>query len=296
MDNYNCWACDFSDKTGEGNLARLFVKKKFTQNNYQIFTLDNIKILNFLNGKILNYKYFSPIIGILFCWYFFLRRKRLVYLNYLPLWNFLLFIFLPPSTLLGPITGGALYKNNDQLFIRKYLFPLFYRVSLFFLKYRNTKLIFSTSLLKKYVPRKLRKKIDFNFVFNLIKKRAKKNKNIDFVIYYKKHKNKINFFPYELVKKISIQGYKVIIVGDYLNITSVVNKGFVSNKKLQELLSRAKYTVASEENIYSIFVIESINNNVKILISKSSKKRIKDQYKNFIFYSSKKIDKKLYKC
>jgi hypothetical protein len=295
MDKYYCWACDFSDKTGEGNLARLFVKKSFPQNNYQIFTVENIKLLDFTNSKLLNYKYFLPFIGIIFCWYFFIKRKKIVYLNYLPLWNFLLFIFLPPSTLLGPITGGAQY-NNGQVFIRKYLFTLFYRISLFFLKYRNTKLIFSTSLLKKYVPIKLRKKIIFNFVFNLIKKRAKKNKNIDFVIYHRKHKNKINFFPYELVKKISTQGYKIIIVGDYLNITSVVNKGFVSNKNLQELLSRAKYTVASEENIYSIFVIESINNNVKILISKSAKKIIKDQYKKFILYSSKKIYKKLYKC
>ena len=30
-----------------------------------------------------------------------------MYLNYLPLWNFLIFILLPPKTLLGPITGGS---------------------------------------------------------------------------------------------------------------------------------------------------------------------------------------------
>ena len=55
MDKYFCWACDFSDKTGEGNLARLFVKKKFTQNNYQIFTVNNFCILNFINYKFINF-------------------------------------------------------------------------------------------------------------------------------------------------------------------------------------------------------------------------------------------------
>ena len=48
MDKYFCWACDFSDKTGEGNLARLFVKKNYIQSSYQIFTTNNIKSLNFL--------------------------------------------------------------------------------------------------------------------------------------------------------------------------------------------------------------------------------------------------------
>ena len=59
MDKYYCWACDFSNRTGEGNLARLFIKKSYLQ-NYQIFTTSNIKFLK--------YKYLSPLIGILFCW------------------------------------------------------------------------------------------------------------------------------------------------------------------------------------------------------------------------------------
>ena len=44
MDKYYCWACDFSDKTGEGNLARLFVKKNYPQNNYQILIQERDQI------------------------------------------------------------------------------------------------------------------------------------------------------------------------------------------------------------------------------------------------------------
>ena len=68
MDRYNCWACDFSDQTGEGNLARLFLKKNYKHNTYRIFTVSNIKILN--------YKYLSPFIGILFCWYLLIKGKK----------------------------------------------------------------------------------------------------------------------------------------------------------------------------------------------------------------------------
>lgn len=68
MDKYYCWACDFSNKTGEGNLARLFIKKIIFQRNYKIFTSNNIKILG--------YKYCSPFIGMLLCWYFFIKGKK----------------------------------------------------------------------------------------------------------------------------------------------------------------------------------------------------------------------------
>jgi hypothetical protein len=95
MDKYICWACDFSDKTGEGNLARLFVKKNYAQSTYQIYSPNNIKCLNFFCTSIFNYRYISPLIGILFCWYLFIKGKKVAYLNYLPLWNCLVFIFLP---------------------------------------------------------------------------------------------------------------------------------------------------------------------------------------------------------
>ena len=130
-----CWACDFSKNSGEGNLANLFVSKKFN-NNYKIYTPHSLSI-NKKFISIINYKYISPLIGIITCWFFFIKNKRVAYINYLPLWNFLIFALLPPKTLLGPITGGAHFVEENKL-IRGLLFPFFYRISEFFLIIRNT--------------------------------------------------------------------------------------------------------------------------------------------------------------
>jgi hypothetical protein len=272
MDKYYCWASDFSDKTGEGNLARLFIKKKCNQNNYQIFKINNIKILN--------YKYFSPLIGIIFCWYLFIKGKKVVYLNYLPLWNCLIFIFLPPKTILGPITGGAYYKKKK--FIRRFFFPLAYKISEFFLNLRNVKIYFSTELLKKYLYLSTIERSNFNFVLNYYQKKISQKKEIDFLIYYRIHNNKDSFFPNNFIKKLTSLNFNIHIIGDRLNNPLVRNHGYLDNISVNKLLSKTFYSIASGENIYSLFTIECINHNVKILIDCSEKNKINFFKKNFI--------------
>jgi len=272
-----CWACDFENSTGEGNLARLFIKKNFALGKYRIFTLNNIKILN--------YKYLSPLIGILFCWYFFIIRKKTVYLNYLPLWNFLLFIILPPKTIFGPITGGAYYKKKNVL--RKFLFPFFYKISEFFLNLRNIKIYFSTELLKQYLNKTTIKRSSFNYVLNYYKKKNIQPKTIYFLIYYRTHKNKESFFPYNLIKILVQLNYKVHIVGDFLKNVLVVNHGKLNNNSINKLLSKTYFSIASEENIYSIFTMECINNSVKVLVDNQQKGKIKFFRKNFIILNLK---------
>ena len=62
------------------------------------------------------------------------------------MWNFLVFLLLPSSTILGPITGGALYskKNFANFFIRRFFFPVFYKISEFILlaKYKKSCSVF----------------------------------------------------------------------------------------------------------------------------------------------------------
>lgn len=285
MDKYYCWACDFSERTGEGNLARLFIKKNYTQSNYQIFTINNVRILNFINSKILNYKYFSPLIGVLFCWYLFIKGKKVIYLNYLPLWNCLLFIFLPPKTIFGPVTGGAYHKNKSL--IRKFFFPIAFKISELFLNFRKINLYFSTELLKKFLNKSTIKKSKFNYIFNYYKKKDYQYKEIDFLIYYRKHNNKETFFPYNFIKKLIHLNYKIQIVGDRFNSKYVVNHGFISNKKINHLLSKTFYSITSDENIYSLFTIECINNNVKIITDINNKKKIKFFKKNFVILNLK---------
>jgi hypothetical protein len=273
MDKYYCWACDFSNKTGEGNLARLFIKKNILQRNYKIFTINNIKILG--------YKYFSPLIGILFCWYLFIKRKKVAYLNYLPLWNCSLFIFLPPGTIFGPITGGAYYKK--QILLRKFCFPIAYKISEFFLNLRNVKIYFSTELLKKYLTKSTIRKSNFNFILNNYQQKKICKKEIDFLIYYRIHKNKEDFFPYDLIKKLISLNFEIHIVGDYLKNSSVFNHGYIDNNKIQKLLSKTFFSITSNENPYGLFAIECFNNNVKLIIQKSEIKKITYFKEKFIF-------------
>jgi hypothetical protein len=282
MNKYSCWACDFSDKTGEGNLARLFVKKNYTQSNYQIFTPNNIKSFSLFNTNIFNYKYISPLIGILFCWYLFTKGKKVVYLNYLPLWNCLIFIFLPPKTILGPITGGSYFKNN-QYFIRKYIFPILYKISEIFLLIRNSKIYFSTDLLKKYLLKYTIKKSQFNYIFNFFSETIKIKKNIDFLIYYRKHPNKEMTFLDYFIKRLIFLKFKIHIVGDRYYNKSVINHGYINNKKINLLLSKTFFSITSNENFYTLFNMECFNHHVLVLVDKKNKKYIKYFKEKFLF-------------
>ena len=205
----------------------------------------------------------------------------------MPLWNFLIFALLPPKTLLGPITGGA-YFGKKQYFIRKFLFPILYKISEFFLIIRRTQINFSTDLLKDHLFFSTIKKSNFNYVFKYYSKKIYKKKDIDFLIYYRKHKNKETLFPFLLIKKLTQLNFKIHIIGDYLKNIYVKNHGYLNNKKVNNLLSRTYFSIISNENPYTMFTIECLNNNVKILVDLSQKKKIKYFKKQFIFLDLKK--------
>ena len=289
-EEYFCWACDFSKISGEGRLANLFIKK--FDNSYKmikVYTTDNFESKYKLINIIIRYKYISPLVGIFFCWFFFFKKKNIVYINYLPLWNLLLFILLPPRTILGPITGGAKFNKNYQYFLRKYFFILFYKASELCLLLRRSKINFSTDLLKNYINRYTLSKSKFNYIFNFIKKNSKEFKNNDFLIYYKKHLNKENLFPFQFIKKLVSLNYKILVVGDNLKIFGVKNIGFIDNKKVNSLLSKTFFSISSGENPYSLFSIECINNHVKIIAEKKQKKEFKFFKDSFLFLDYEKI-------
>jgi hypothetical protein len=148
-------AIDLMTKNLENELV--LVEKKIAE----IKTLEQSfinKDNSFFKKKIINkdsllHKYFGPFYGIYYLW--LNRDKNIIYINYLPLWNFLIFLFLPKKTIIGPITGGVyhgkVYSFNS--FIRKYIFPIFYKISVFIIYRKFKGVIFSTDLLKNYIPK-----------------------------------------------------------------------------------------------------------------------------------------------
>lgn len=292
MKKVYCWACDYSKNSGEGNLANLFVNKKFNYKyKYVIYTPYKLNITKRFKN-IINHKYISPLIGIIFCWFFFIKKEKVAYINYLPLWNFLIFLLLPPNTLLGPISGGAFFEKKNNLF-RRFLFPIFYKISEFFLIIRKTDIIFSTELLKKYLFNYTIRKSYFNYIFKYYSKKKGSNKNIDFLIYYRKHKNKEALFPYNFIKNLIKLNFKIQIVGDHLKNPHVKNHGYINNKKINKLLSKSFFSLISNENPYSLFTMECLNNNVLILADNNQKTKIKYYKKNFIFlnFNNKYVNK-----
>lgn len=286
--NIYVWACDYSENTGEGRLARLFIKKYNFQKKYNFF---------FNQKKILKFRYISVFAGIFYCWSKFLKNQKVIYLNYLPFWNFIIFLLLPPNTILGPITGGANFdqSNTFQFFVRKKIFPIFYMISEKIVLFRNFKLVFSTILLKKYLSEKTIKKSKFDFVLNYYFKNKKKvKKKYDFVIYYKNHINKKNLFPLNFIKKLIIQNFSIIVVGDKLNLRNVKNAGFINNNSTKLIQSQSRYTIVSEENIYSLFTLECLSNNLKILADIKLKKQIYFKKNFFYFIDYKKCNNFLF--
>ena len=168
--------------------------------------------------------------------------------------------------------------------VRRFFFPLFYKISEFSLNFRKSKLIFSTDLLKKHLLKKTIRKSNFNFVVKnfFLKKKLFKKKKIDFLIYYRKHENKESFFPYDFIRGLVKLKFKIYVVGSKLNLPSVKNYGIISNKKILNLQSQSKYTIMSGENPYSFFILECLSNKVKIIVKKGMINKFTFSKKNFI--------------
>lgn len=283
------WSSDFEEFTGEGILARSFISNIFknykgvikikSNNGEYIFFNKKIKTLKYSNYKnnFFN-KYIKLFFAIIYLQKYNNKGYKTFYVNYLPLWNFLIFLLLPKKTLIGPITGGKYIhkKNNLNSLIRKYFFPFFFKISTRILVKKYSHISFSTKMLKNYLPKRfLRYSLfEINLIcFNLQKKRKK---DIDFLFYYRKHVNKSNDFLLKLINKLVSKNKRVYLVGDKLHIKNVINLGNVKRSTLLRYLARTKFSINSGENFYSLFALDCISNYVTIYMDK--KKFIEKNY------------------
>ena len=269
--NIYYWASDERKNSGEGILANLFISdiKKY----YTKYTLINT------NNKKKNYnkfynKYILNILGALRLWIHFFQGYKIIYINYLPIWNFLIFFILPPKTIMGPITGSSIHNRNSLLniFFRKYLFNLFEKISLLIVFYRQKKVLFSTELLKFSLKKSHRMKSYFNYALSsfegFLKQRVKK---IDFLIYHRMHDNKNNSLIKYFLENSMHKKLKIIVFGDRINSNNVQNMGYISRDKVKKLLTNAKFTFGSSENFYTFYVLDAISRNVVIFYDRNLK-------------------------
>ena len=295
------WAWDFSPHTGEGKLARLFFnfyKKKFKKEKLIIETPNGY----YPNGKLyetiknnkkkinynLSYRYLSPFVG-LFKIYVnnFFYKKKTIYLNFLPIWNTLLFIFFPQKTIIGPITGSDLYsKNTLRSYIRFFIMPVFIFISKMIIKFKYSKIYFSTNLIN-YKNNNAQNLFQIQYLKSLVK-RKKIKKDIDFIFYFRKHNNKHLMEEIYFINQLISLNYKVKICGDCPNGNKKNYVGFLSNSKLSKMLDRCKFVLSSYENPFSFFVLDAINSNVNIFFHIQHQKYIKDVFTDYNLINLKK--------
>ena len=280
MKKYIAWCCDYRKDTGEGLLARKFVKKYYKNKKIKIF---------FPKKKFFFKDYLYPYFGIIILWFHYMKGKKTIYINYLPFWNFLIFIFCPPKTIFGPITGSIQINKINSLksIFRLFLFPIFYKVSLFILNLRCKKILFATNILKKFFNQKILEKSILNFIL-IDLKIYKKNlrKKYDLIIYFRKHENKFFSHHFELINDYLKKNKKILVIGDVLEINGVNNYGRVNRTNLINLIKQSKFSLSGDDNVLSLFNLECLKHNVKVIYNKKLSFQIpNDLKKKFLSYN-----------
>ena len=255
------WANNKNANAGEGILAENFIELlKKREKNYLFKNINNFQF-----SQSFFYNYITPYLGILKIWYLHLRNYKVCYINYLPIWNFIIFLFLPKKTILGPITGTKSKKNIFYFFLKE--------ISKLIIKTRFKKAIFSNDM---FYDEFNSKKYLFNFVlFGFKKNFKKKHKIFDFVFYYKKNSNKGNNFYIELINELSIDK-SIAIIGDkvkkkFKNNKNIHNFVSLSRKKSLNIISKSKFGLASKENVLSFFTLDCISNQLVVFYNNDLK-------------------------
>ena len=295
------WACDFSSFRGEGILARNFACELSIYKKIDIHIKSPENSYLITNGKIKKYKkkykkkinfgllqnYYWPVHGIFYLWKFYFTKNKTLYLNFMPLWNFLLFYFLPPKVIIGPITGFMPKKKieNFSSLIRIILIPFFYKLSLLIIFKRFKSIIFSTNLLKKNFLVKDYSKLYFNYLISSNLSNEKiiyKNKYIDLLIYNRNYSVKEHHKLNNLINYLLKKGYKVCCMGDNLDLKGLKNYNIVSRARALKLLQKTKLVISSPENPYSLFTMDALKMGAKVLFDNQYNKKL-----SFIKYNPK---------
>ena len=285
------WASNTNTNSGEGILANSFlnlIKKKY--NNKII-----LKNLNkFKRKESFIYNYILPFWGVIKIWKCYLNNKKVCYVNYLPIWNFLLLIFLPKETILGPITGTNTKNNLIYFFFKK--------IGIFILIKRKKKILFSHDQFKKYFYRK--ENIFYNFlIYDFKKKKNLNKKNYDFIFYYRNNNNKGNNFMINIINQLS-KKFKIAIIGDKFNFfddnKNIVRFNNLTRKSAIQIIAKSRYSIASKENIFSYFTLDCLSKELTVFYKNDlnlnnfcySNMLVGIDYNN-LSYSLKKIKKEI---
>lgn len=271
------WSSDSSAKSGEGILANKFLSDLKKYKKSQVIKVPNN--YKFQNITIKNYIY--PFIGIFKLWIKYLKGYKICYINYLPLWNFLIFFLLPSKVILGPITGTI---SSERNFLFKTIFE---KISIFIIKIKFDKCLFANNFYSNFFKSHFHNYIIKNLKFSKIKK---KKKVYDFVFYYrKKYDDKLILF--HLIKYLNQKKYKIVVIGEKINLKNIICFGSVRRKKLNNILLKTRCAIANKENLYSYFTQNCLTYNLTVFYNHEFTKLEKFKLNNFYAIPYNNLDK-----
>lgn len=265
------WATDYSFKSGEGVLAKKFVKDLEKNKKIKCINILNKNIFDTKKRNSFAHKYLLPYYGVIKIWIEYLKKNKVCFVNYLPLWNFLIFLSVPPNTILGPITGSISKK-------RTFLFKNFFEnLSIFIIKKRFKKCLFANNFYQKEFSSQFHNYIIKNLKFE---KTLKKKCKFDFIFYYRKNYD-LDFYQKKIIFKLSNQNFKIALIGDKLNNKNIINFGYTNNNKLIKIISKTKCAIGNSENLYSFFIQSCLSKNCIVFYNKEFKKLENFDLNNF---------------
>ena len=261
------YAVDLNPMGGEGVLGSTFLRMLgrkylihrcwFRENQYNqdakqnLFTKYALPILYALEIRLLS---------------FFFRKRVYCYINYLPLWNTLLYLILPRNTILGPITGGRTdekyyRQQKTQKLVRHYIFPFLYKMSSFLIERKFPKALLGTDYLSRYFSQTYTVFSNFCFCATPVDFDSTQfepaTRDIDFLFYLRNHPSKYYIETVDLIDQLRTK-YKIIVVGDVDDRIRDISLGYQSRSSVLSLMKRSRITVSLSTNFYSLFFIESI--------------------------------------
>tara|TARA_B100000242_G_scaffold227337_1_gene167711 strand:- start:14060 stop:15121 length:1062 start_codon:yes stop_codon:yes gene_type:complete len=287
-----CWAIEFDNLGGEGILARTFIKNLASVTDKKIFIVTPNKVFLIKKSRIICLKrkkrkdismqksknlfkqrFVYPLEGVSILF----RNKKFkkkIYLNYLPLWQFPLFLLSKLLKFdLGPIVGGVFYRNKYKsllnILARVYIMKFFYFLSAFVIKTFNIEIVSANSAINNFLEKQkifsVVSPINLLAVDNYHDSVESKKRDIDVIFYYRRHDSKYPILTMNLASSLSKKGKNVFIFGEKFEANYLNQVGYVSKDRLLDIFSKSKIFINLADNPENLTVYDAISRNCSVV-------------------------------
>ncbi len=264
--------CDISSETGEGFLANSLIE--LVQTRFDVTVYSDWFVQSFRSHQLLRDRVL-PLYFFLVCMLLRLGRHRVVFLNYVPIWNFLNAILARCGVKLGPITGSVLVvptrASLKERIIRLYLQRIFITLSEWLLPRRSFLWCATPSVFLRLQNSGLRN-LGFGFPYlNKIESEPLMVKSYDLFIYSNRHPIKNHAAVLQFLASPLTRGFKICYVGPTTKTQQNVSSfGPISEKEFNHLLASSRLYITLSFEDGGITGFKALAYGIPVLCPRSS--------------------------